>query len=49
MWKQFEKFEKSNKAKREVVENVIQGRADICTIDAKDISFQVKRGHTKSF
>ena len=43
MWKQFDKFEKSNGTQREAVETVIQGKANMYTVDAKDISFQVKK------
>ena len=42
MWKVFDKFEQSSEIQREVVESVIQGRANMYTIDANDISFQVR-------
>ena len=40
MWKTFEKFR--SELQGEAVDNVIQGRANMHTINAKDISFQVK-------
>ncbi len=42
MWKAFDKFHKSSESQQEAVESVIQGRANMYAISARDIAFQVR-------
>ena len=43
MWKKFDDFQESSELQQEAVESVIKGSSNMYAIDAKDISFQVKK------